>query len=96
MIEDLSFSKIVDIIQHDNKVASEMLVQIAKEKEIVDNNYQDLEIKLQQLKTRQLQLKKGALLVLKHLKKETPLAVQKDGFIVVVSKDDISIERNVL
>tara|TARA_R110000851_G_scaffold136054_1_gene271668 strand:+ start:381 stop:671 length:291 start_codon:yes stop_codon:yes gene_type:complete len=96
MIEDLSFSKIVDIIQHDNKVASEMLVQIAKEKEIVDNNYQDLEIKLQQLKTRQLQLKKGALLVLKHLKKETPLAVQKDGFIVVVSEDNVSIERNVL
>ena len=96
MIEDLSFSKIVDIIQHDNKVASEMLVQIAKEKEIVDNNCQDLEIKLQQLKTRQLQLKKGALLVLKHLKKETPLAVQKDGFIVVVSEDNVSIERNVL
>lgn len=31
-----------------------------------------------------------------NLKKETPLAVQRQGYIVVVTKENISIERNVL
>jgi len=95
-IDDLSFSNIVGLVNHDHNTAKELLIQIAREKEVVDNNLQDLEIKLQQLTTRQLQLKKGALLVLKHLKKETPLAVKEDEFIVVVSDSNISIERNVL
>jgi len=96
MIEDLSYSNIVSVLQHSNEAAGEMLVKIAQEKEIVDENYKDLEIKLQQLKTRQLQLRKGSLFVLKHLKREAPLAVVRDGFIVVVTEGDVSIERNVL
>ena len=62
----------------------------------VDSEIADAEIKLQQLKTRQLQLKKGALLVLKHLQKEAPLAVKRQDYIVVVSNENVSIERNVL
>ena len=96
MIEDLSWSKIVDLIQHENIKGADMLVEIATEKEQIDNDLLDAEIKLQQIKTRQLQLKKGALLVLKHLKREVPLAVKRKDFIVVVSDADVTIERNVL
>jgi len=73
-----------------------MLVEIATEKEQVDVDFLDAEIKLQQIKTRQLQLKKGALLILNHLDKKAPLAVQRQGFIVVVTEKNISIERNVM
>jgi hypothetical protein len=95
-IEDLSFSKIVDLIQHDNKKGADMLVQIATEKEKIDKLFLEAEIRVQQIKTRQLELRKGALGVLKHLKRETPLAVKCNDFIVVVSDTDITIERNVL
>lgn len=96
MIEDLSWSKIVDLIQHENIKGADMLVEIANEKEQIDKDFLDAEIKLQGIKTRQLQLKKGALLVLKHLKKEAPLVVQRKDFIVVVTDVNVSIERNVL
>ena len=33
---------------------------------------------------------------MKHLNKEYPLAVQRQGYIVVVTEGKISIERNVL
>lgn len=96
MIEDLSWSKIVDLIQHESVKGADMLVEIATEKEQIDKDLLDAEIKLQQIKTRQLQLKKSALLVLKHLKREAPLAVKRKDFIVVVSDANITIERNVL
>ncbi|MDB9911055.1 hypothetical protein OAC88_02830 [Flavobacteriaceae bacterium] len=96
MIEDLSWSKIVDLIQNDNTKGADMLEEIATEKEQIDKEFLDAEIKLQQIKTRQLHLKEGALLVLKHLKREAPLAVKRKDFIVVVSDADVTIERNVL
>lgn len=95
-IDDLSWSGIVDQIQHENIKGADMICAIATEKEQVDSEIADAEIKLQELKTRQLQLKKGALLVLKHLQKEAPLAVKRQDYIVVVSNENVSIERNVL
>lgn len=95
-IDDLSWSGIVDQIQHENTKGADMICAIATEKEQVDSEIADAEIKLQQLKTRQLQLRKGALMVLKHLKKEVPLAVKRQDYIVVVSNENVSIERNVL
>ena len=38
----------------------------------------------------------GTQRVMQHLKKEYPLAVQRKDYIVVVTKENISIERNVL
>lgn len=95
-VDDLSYSNIVGIIQGDKEVAGNMLTKIAERKELMDNNIKNTKIKLQQLTTEMLGLKKGALLVLKHIKKETPLAVKRKDFIVVVTDEDISIERNVL
>ena len=52
--------------------------------------------KLHQLKTRRDIVNNGANHVLKHLEKKAPLAVQRTGFIVVVTDKNISIERNVM
>lgn len=95
-IEDLSYSKIVDIVQHEISIGGDILVEIALEKEDIDKQILDAEIKLQSLKTRELQLRKASLLVLKHLNRKTPLAVKRQDFIVVVSDSNISIEENVI
>ena len=96
MIEDLSYSKIVDIIQHEVSIAGDFLVKIAIEKEEIDKNILDAEAKLQSLKTRELQLRKASLLVLNHIDRKPPLAVKRQDFIVVVSDTNISIEENVI
>lgn len=95
-MEDLSWSEIVDRIQHENIKGADMICEIAYEKEKIDNEIADSEIKLQQLKRRQCELKKGALLVLKHLKKEAPLFVTRHKCVVVVSSENVIIERNTL
>lgn len=96
LTDDLSWSGIVDNVQGDKEIGSEMLVSMANEKEQLGKEILDLEIELQSLKTRQLQIRKGALLVLKHLKLTTPLTVKQKDFVVVVSEDDLVIDRNVL
>ena len=55
-----------------------------------------LETDLARAKSRKGSLIEGSQRVLQHLKKEFPLAVKRDKYIVVVTKENISIERNVL
>ena len=59
---------------------------------IIKKLEKDLEI----AKNREGSLIAGAQRVMQHLKKEYPLAVQRNGYIVVVTKENISIERNVI
>lgn len=96
MIEDLSYSGIVNQIQEDTNTASDMLVEIAEQKELVDLSIQNLKNDLARLERQRGQLKEGAYHILKHLEKHTPLVVQREGFIVVVTDVNISIERNVI
>ena len=93
---DLSFSGIVDYIQGDEKVGAEMLVSIARRKEIVDLNIDELQSKLDTLNAERTTLLTGKEHVMNHLEKSAPLAVKRDEFIVVVTDKNISIERNVL
>ena len=51
---------------------------------------------LNNAKNRKGSLISGSQRVLQHLKKEYPLAVQRNNYIVVVTEKNISIERNVL
>jgi len=95
-IDDLSYSGIVAKVQDEDVKGGDMICEIATELEHVNSEISNTEIKLEQLKTRQLQLKKGALLVLKHLQKEVPLAVKRKDYIVNVSNENVSIERNVI
>ena len=93
---DLSYSGITHQIQGDEIKGADLLVQIAEEKEQLEVEIEQAQKKLHQLKTRRDIVNNGANHVLKHLDKKVPLAVQRPGFIVVVTENHIHIERNVM
>ena len=95
-IDDLSFSNLVDLIQGEEKKSADILNNIAHEMEENNEIIKKLENDLVSAKSRKSSLIEGSRIVIQHLKKEYPLAVQRNGYIVVVTKDNISIERNVL
>ncbi|MGE0931691.1 hypothetical protein [Peijinzhouia sedimentorum] len=95
-IEDLSYSGLSNLIEGSDLIAGNVLNAIAVEKEQIENELKQLRNKVAVLEGRHNSLKSAKDLVLKNIKREAPLAVQRDGYIVVVTKDNISIERNVI
>lgn len=95
-IDDLSYSNIVGLIDGEEIKGADVLNSIALEMEENDKIIEKLESDLARAKGRKDTLFEGAKKVLTHLKKEYPLAVQRKNYIIVVSKQNISIERNVL
>jgi hypothetical protein len=95
-IDDLSYSNLVNLIQGEEIKAADILHIIALEME--DNNkvIEELESQLSRAKGRKGTLISGTQRVMQHIKKEYPLAVKRQDYIVVVTKENISIERNVL
>lgn len=93
---DLSWSGIVDQIQHEKIKGADLINTIALQKEDVDKQISDAEIKLQQLNTVRLKLMQGALMVAKHLEIKAPLVVQRKDYIINVSSEDLTIDRNVI
>ena len=95
-IDDLSYSNIVNIIQGEEIKGADTLNCIALEMEENNKIIEKLESDLARAKGRKDTLISGSQRVLQHLKKEYPLAVQRNNYIVVVTEKNISIERNVL
>lgn len=95
-IDDLSFSGIVSLIDGSQIKGADVLNNIAHEMEENKKIIKKLEKDLQLAKNRECSLISGTQRVMQHLKKEYPLAVQRKGYIVVVTAENISIERNVL
>ena len=95
-IDDLSFSNIVNLIQGDGIKAGDILHNIALEMEEIQQSEADLTNQLWRFSHRKELLMLGAQRVMQHIEKQYPLAVQRQDYIVVVTKDRISIERNVL
>jgi hypothetical protein len=95
-IDDLSYSNIVSLIQDEEIKGADVLTSIAHEMEETKNIIAKLEKDLESAKNREGSLVAGSQRVMQHLKKEYPLAVLRNGYIVVVSKENISIERNVI
>ena len=95
-IDDLSFSNLVNLIQGEEIKAADILHTIALEMEENNNTIAELESKLNCAKSRKESLIAGSQRVMQHLKREYPLAVKRQDYIVVVTKENISIERNVL
>lgn len=94
--EDLSWSGIVDFIQSENSKGADLLDCLAIELEDVRKELFELEDKTNRVKNREKTLLRAGQDVAKHLKKELPLAVQRQGYIVVLSTNNLSIERNVI
>ena len=95
-IDDLSYSNLVNLIQGEEIKGADILNNIAHEMEENNEIIKKLETDLARAKSRKGSLIEGSHRVLQHLKKEYPLAVKRDKYIVVVTKENISIERNVL
>jgi hypothetical protein len=95
-ISDLSFSGLVNVIQNDKSKAGDVLYSCATKLEGVRVMIKDLENQLNSLKTHEGQLLSVPEKISQHIKIDFPLAVIRDGFIVVASKDNLTIERNVI
>ena len=95
-IDDLSFSNLVNLIQGEEIKAADVLHTIALEMEENNKTIAELESKLNCAKSRKESLISGSQRVMQHIKREYPLAVKRQDYIVVVTKENISIERNVL
>jgi hypothetical protein len=95
-IDDLSFSNLVNLIQGEEIKAADILHTIALEMEGNNKVIEELENQLSIAKGRRDTLISGTQRVMQHIKREYPLAVIRKDYIVVVTKEDISIERNVL
>lgn len=95
-IDDLSWSNIVNLIQGQEIKGADLLSNCANELEAVRVELSELEKTLNRVKSREQTLLRAAQDVAKHLKKELPLAVMRQGFIVVLSKENLTIERNVI
>jgi hypothetical protein len=95
-IDDLSYSNLVNIIQGEEIKGADVLNSIAHEMQENDKIIDKLESDLARAKGRRDTLIEGSKRVLQHLKKEAPLVVQRQSYIVVVTNENISIERNVI
>ncbi len=95
-IDDLSFSNLVNLIQGEEIKAADILHTIALEMEENNKTIAELESKLNCAKSRKESLIAGTQRVMQHINREYPLAVKRKDYIVVVTKENISIERNVL
>ena len=95
-IDDLSYSNLVNLIQAEEIKGADVLNIIAHEMEENNKIIEKLESDLACAKGRKNSLFEGAKKVMTHLKKEYPLAVQRQSYIVFVTEKNISIERNVL
>lgn len=95
-IDDLSFSGLTRSINGSETKAADALDSIALENEVARTIIQKLEEDLRRAKNRETELTTGAKNVMRVIGKNYPLAVQRKGYIVVVTQENISIERNVL
>ena len=95
-IDDLSFSGLVNMIQGQESIAADVLHTIALEMEENNKLIMELENKLNSAKSKKSALIIGSQRVVQHINKDYPLAVKRQNYIVVVTRDNISIERNVI
>lgn len=95
-LSDLSWSKIVDIVQKENSKASDLVNSCALDLEEVRNGIKRLKTELSILEFQEEKLIKAAQDIAKHLEKKLPLGVQRDGYIIVISDSNLLIEKNVI
>ena len=96
MIDDLSYSNLVKIIQNDESIGSDVISECASELQYLNEKIQLTKIELNNLENRKNSLINATHSIVKHLKKELPLYVKRDTFIILVSKDTVEIKSNMI
>ena len=95
-IDDLSWSNIVAMLQGEEIKGADLLNNCACELEEVRQQIKGYESALSRVKRREQTFLRAGKDVAKHLKKELPLAVKRQNYIVLLSKENLTIERNVI
>jgi len=95
-IDDLSYSNIVNFIQCDEIKAGNFLNICANELEEVRKKIEETQSILNRTKSRENTLLRASQDIVKHIKRELPIFVKKQDYIVVVSDDNLLIKRNVI
>jgi len=95
-IDDLSYSNLVNLIQGEEIKGADLLNDFALELEGVRKEIADYESTLSRIKSREQTLLRAGQDVAKHLQKDIPLAVKRNLYIVVLSKENLTVERNVI
>ena len=96
MIEDLSFSGLVNIIQRDKEKGKKVMIELSERFIDAKKEVGKLELMLQKAKSDQATLSNAVANVLKHLQLQTPLTIKLDKSIIVITDISITIETNVL
>lgn len=94
--EDLSYSNIVGIVQQKKDVAASLIDGFAKERVEILSDITKCENQLKSLKTREQMLLDAARHIVQHLKLDLPLSVSMNGYLVIVSQNNLMIDRNVI
>ena len=95
-IDDLSYSNLVNIIQGEDIKAGDVLYACVNELEEIRDQINETETLLSKLKCRENSLLQASQNVMKHIKKEPPLIVQRNGYVIVITENNLIIERNVI
>lgn len=95
-IDDLSYSGIVKLIQGNQYKGGDLLNSIALEVEETEKKIENIEKELSVVKSNKRSLFEACSCVLNHLKKEMPAYIQRDGYVIVIAKNCVKIERNVI
>jgi hypothetical protein len=95
-IDDLSYSNLVNLIQGEEIKGADLLNNIAIEMEEVRKTMKEAEAFLNRIKSREQTILRASKDVATLLKKELPLAVKRQDYIVVVSDINLTIERNII
>jgi hypothetical protein len=95
-IDDLSYSNLVNLIQGEDTKGADILNIIAHEMKETDEKIKKLEKELQMAKCRKENLVLGSHKIVQHLKKDYPLNVQRNGYVIIITRDNITINNNVI
>lgn len=96
LMTDLSFSNIVSVIQNNEQLAAQGILRIAKEKQEVEAQIEKLTEELRRCNFVKSQLIAGAHRFRVALGRKLPLSVIGEEGVVVVSENDVTIDRNVI
>ena len=84
------------MIQGEDTKGADILNIIAHEMKETDEKIKKLEKELQMTKCRKDILFSGSHRIIQHLKKDYPLTVQRDGYVIIITRDNITINNNVI
>lgn len=96
MLDDLSYSNIVNKIQGSEIKGADVLYHLSNDLENVCLNIKKLENELNKMRQRKDTIIEASFNIVKHLNKKLPLVVKRNDCVIILNQNDIKIERNVI